>query len=60
MFLFFVDIELHCYELSSLHCFYWIQKVLGCHVFIIIGFYAYLDFLFYFFGDLLVIQKHVA
>ena len=25
-----------------------------------IGFYAYLDFLFYFFGDLLVIQKHVA
>ena len=36
------------------------HKVWGCHVFIFICFYAYFDFFFYFFCDLLVIQKCVV
>ena len=35
-------------------------QVLGCCVFIFIRFYAYLDFFFHFFCDLLVIQKCVV
>ena len=56
-FLIFLEVGLNCYESPSQHCFYWIPQDLGCHVFIFICFYAYFDFLFYFFHDLLVIEK---
>ena len=42
-----------------LHCFYNVPRVWGCF-FIFIGFYAYFDFFFDFFCDLLVIQKCVV
>ena len=49
---------LPCFS-SPLHYFCWIPQVLACCVFIFICFYAYFDFLFDFFHDLLVIQKRV-
>ena len=39
--------------------FYNVPHVLDYCVFIFIRFYAYFDFFFYFFCDLLVIQQHV-
>ena len=60
LFFLFLEVCLYCYELSSKHCFYSVPQVLGCCVFIFIHFYAYFDFFFYFFCDLLVIQKRVV
>ena len=44
---------------TSMCCFYSVPQVLGCCVLIFIHFYAYSDFFFDFFCDLLVIQQCV-
>ena len=45
---------------TSMCCFYSVPQVLGCCVLIFIHFYAYSDFFFDFFCDLLVTQQRVV
>ena len=59
-FFLFLEVNLYCHEPSPQHCFYSVPQVLGCCVFIFIRFYAYFNFFFDFFCDLLVIQQRVV